>query len=41
MQRFYFNIDLGKEIIIEDKDFFHQISHVLRSRIGDEIALFN
>lgn len=41
MQRFYFKIDLSKMIFIDDKDFFHQISHVLRSRIWDEIILFN
>ncbi|EKE28686.1 MAG: hypothetical protein ACD_3C00029G0009 [uncultured bacterium (gcode 4)] len=41
MQRFYFDIVLGSEISIEDKDFFHQISHVLRSRIWDEVVIFN
>lgn len=41
MQRFYFNIDLKPQININDEDFFKQISFVLRSRIGDEIILFN
>ncbi|EKE26913.1 MAG: hypothetical protein ACD_4C00124G0002 [uncultured bacterium (gcode 4)] len=41
MQRFYFDMILWKDLLIDDKDFFHQISHVLRSRIGDEIILFN
>lgn len=41
MQRFYQNIELKKELFIEDKDFFHQISHVLRSKIWDNIILFN
>ena len=41
MQRFYFKIDLGNEVTIDDKDFFHQVSHVLRSRLDDEIVLFN
>ena len=41
MQRFYFDIALWSEISIEDKDFFHQISHVLRSRIWDEVVIFN
>ncbi|MDD2487746.1 MAG: RsmE family RNA methyltransferase [Candidatus Gracilibacteria bacterium] len=27
--------------MVDDKDFFHQISHVLRSRINDEVVLFN
>ncbi|MCK9272773.1 16S rRNA (uracil(1498)-N(3))-methyltransferase [Candidatus Gracilibacteria bacterium] len=41
MQRFYHNTDLKNVLFIEDKDFFHQISHVLRSKIGDNIILFN
>jgi 16S rRNA (uracil1498-N3)-methyltransferase len=41
MQRFYFDIPLKEKISIDDKDFFHQISHVLRSRIGDKVNIFN
>lgn len=42
MQRFFFDIPLWeKNLFIEDKNFFHQISHVLRSLISDELALFN
>lgn len=41
MQRFYQNIELKKDLFIEDKDFFHQISHVLRSKLWDKIILFN
>ena len=41
MQRFYFDISLDKKINIDDKDFFHQISHVLRSRIWDKVHIFN
>lgn len=41
MQRFYFDLALGKDIFIEDKDFFNQISHTLRSKIGDRVILFN
>lgn len=41
MQRFYFEIPLWGDLFIEDKDFFHQISHVLRSVIWDLIAIFN
>ena len=41
MQRFHYNTDLKKDLFIEDKDFFHQISHVLRSKIWDNIILFN
>ncbi|MDD2566103.1 MAG: RsmE family RNA methyltransferase [Candidatus Gracilibacteria bacterium] len=41
MQRFYFDIELDNKLIIEDKEFFNQISFVLRSRLGDEIVLFN
>lgn len=41
MQRFYYDIKLWSDLIIEDKDFFHQISHVLRSLISDEIMIFN
>lgn len=41
MQRFYFNIPLTKNLSISDKNFFHQISHVMRVYPGDEIVLFN
>lgn len=41
MQRFYFEIELWENITIDDKDFFHQISHVLRSVIWDKVNLFN
>ncbi len=41
MQRFYFDINLWTNILIQNKNFFHQISHVLRSKIWDEIILFN
>lgn len=41
MQRFLVNSDLQDKIIITDKDFIHQISKVLRSKIWDEIILFN
>jgi 16S rRNA (uracil1498-N3)-methyltransferase len=41
MQRFYFDIPLTKTVSIADKEFFHQISHVMRVRPGDEIVLFN
>lgn len=32
---------LGYDLLIDDKDFFHQVSHVLRSLIWDEIIIFN
>lgn len=42
MQRFSFSSHpLWKDISIEDESFVHQIAHVLRSRPGDEIVLFN
>jgi len=41
MQRFYFDIELCDKLMIEDKEFFNQISFVLRSRLWDEIVLFN
>ncbi len=41
MQRFFFNLNLWKNILIQDENFFHQISHVLRAKIWDEIVLFN
>jgi len=40
MQRFLVNLDLQDKIITRDKDFHHQISKVLRSKIWDEIILF-
>ncbi|MCT4617029.1 MAG: 16S rRNA (uracil(1498)-N(3))-methyltransferase [Candidatus Gracilibacteria bacterium] len=40
MQRFLINSDLQDKIIISDKDFIHQVSKVLRGRIGDKIILF-
>lgn len=41
MQRFYFNTGLGLNLTITDNDFFKQISVVLRSKIWDEVILFN
>ena len=41
MQRFYFDTSLTKNLSITDKEFFHQISHVMRVRPGDEIVIFN
>ena len=41
MQRFYFETALTKNLSISDKEFFHQISHVMRVRPGDEIVIFN
>jgi len=41
MQRFYFEAKLWWNLFIDDKDFFHQISHVLRSLIWDLITVFN
>lgn len=42
MQRFYMPDQAMNEIIhVTDDGFFHQISRVLRSRIGDLVILFN
>lgn len=42
MQRFYFQeLSLGKNLSISDISFVHQLSHVLRSRVGEGIVLFN
>ncbi|NDK19374.1 16S rRNA (uracil(1498)-N(3))-methyltransferase [Candidatus Gracilibacteria bacterium] len=42
MQRFFFsNLPLGKNIVIQEDSFVHQISRVLRSSVGDCIILFN
>ena len=42
MQRFLLReAFLGRDIVISEPDFVHQISHVLRSRIGDSIIAFN
>lgn len=42
MQRFFIpHPPLGKDIVIPEPSFFHQISRVLRSSIGDSIVLFN
>ena len=40
MQRFYFQTSMTKNLSITDKEFFHQISHVMRVRPNDEIVLF-
>ena len=41
MQRFLFlDMILGGDITISEPAFVHQISHVLRSKIGDTIVLF-
>lgn len=42
MQRFFFpHLSLGKDIIISDISFIHQVSRVLRYSIGENIVLFN
>ena len=42
MQRFSFHhLTLGDNIIISEDSFVHQISRVLRSKVGDLIVLFN
>jgi len=47
MQRFYFDktqiweLAHKKTLEIKDKDFFHQISHVMRARVWDKIIIFN
>lgn len=42
MQRFFFpQLSLGKDIIISEDSFVHQISRVLRTDIGESIILFN
>lgn len=41
MQRFYYEAQLWDDLDIKDEALFHQISHVMRSRIWDEICLFN
>jgi 16S rRNA (uracil1498-N3)-methyltransferase len=42
MQRFSFpNISLGKDIIVTELSFIHQVSRVLRSSIWQDIVLFN
>lgn len=41
MQRFYFDIKLSEKLFLSDNSFFNQISHTLRSRVGDEIIIFN
>lgn len=42
MQRFSFpHLSLGKDIIISEAPFVHQISRVLRYPIGENVVLFN
>lgn len=42
MQRFSFlHLPLGKDISVDEPSFVHQISRVLRSKIGEYIILFN
>lgn len=47
MQRFYFDKILVWELAhkkileIKDRDFLHQISHVMRSRVWEKIIIFN
>lgn len=41
MQRFLFpDMILGGDVTISEHGFVHQVSHVLRSKIGDTIVLF-
>lgn len=40
MQRFYLDKKLQKIEIFENEKF-HQLSRVLRAKIGDEIVIFN
>ncbi len=41
MQRFYLDLELWGTLLIDEKWFFGQVSVVLRSRIWDQIILFN
>lgn len=42
MQRFSFPLlSLGTDLTIADSSFVHQVSHVLRSKVGESIILFN
>lgn len=43
LQRFFIEqeIEAGKEVIITDADFVHQIFHVFRKKAGDEIVLLD
>lgn len=41
MHRFYVTFPMGIDMVVTDKDLCHQIMHVLRMRLGDEIVLFS
>lgn len=41
MQRFFLPIALGSDAAVDDADFVHQVSRVLRAKPGDRVVLFN
>lgn len=41
MQRFFVSLDLSVDIVLSDDGMIHQLIRVLRSRVGDQIVLFN
>ncbi len=43
LQRFFIENELseGREVIITDADFVHQVFHVFRKKVGDEIILLD
>jgi 16S rRNA (uracil1498-N3)-methyltransferase len=41
MQRFFVTSPLGIDVILTDKDIYHQLTRVLRIQIGEEVALFD
>lgn len=41
MQRFYVTFPLKIDLEITDKDIHHQLTRVMRVRIGEEITLFD
>lgn len=41
MQRFYVSFPLTIDVVLQDQDIIHQITRVLRSKIGEEVILFD
>ncbi len=41
MQRFFVTSPLGIDVILTDKDIYHQLTRVLRIQVGEQVSLFD
>jgi 16S rRNA (uracil1498-N3)-methyltransferase len=41
MQRFFVTSPLGIDVILTDRDIYHQLTRVLRIQLGEQVTLFD